>query len=205
MTIEVIFFDYGGVIGLVDRDAVHQLETAYGLQENDLLRCIYTIPEWRAAERGEVDDSVWIAAANAAMDERAGRPVPELHEAWRSTMWRRLDESVVALVKELRSTHRVAMISNSTKRLETELLEPLGVDGLFDVVVNSARLGIAKPDTRIYHYAAEQMGVEPAACVHIDDLPPNVQGAIDAGFSAIHYQGDFPALTASLHALGVDW
>lgn len=202
--IEVIFFDYGGVIGLVDRDEVGRLEAEYGLEENDLLRCIYTIPEWRAAESGEVEDDVWIAAANAAMDAKAGRPVPELHEAWRTTMWRRLDDDVVALAKQLRAKHRVAMISNSTKRLEKELLEPLGVRDLFEVVVNSARVGIAKPDTRIYHHAAEQMGVDPAVCVHIDDLQPNIDGAIEAGFSAIHYQGDFQSLTQSLHALGVD-
>lgn len=205
MTIEVIFFDYGGVIGHVDRDAVGRLEAEYGLAENDLLRCIYTIPEWRAAERGEVEDSVWIEAANAAMDEKAGRPVPALHEAWRMTMWRRLDEKVVALAEALRARHRVAMISNSTKRLEKELLEPLGVHEMFEVVVNSARVGIAKPDTRIYHLAAEQMRVEPAACVHIDDLQPNIDGAIEAGFSAIHYQGDFAALTESLRSLGVEW
>lgn len=204
MTIEVIFFDYGGVIGHVDREAVHRLESAHGLAENDLLRCIYTIPEWKAAERGECDESVWVAAANAAMDEKAGRPVPELHEAWRTTMWRQIDENVVGLAKALRSTHRVAMISNSTLRLEQELLEPLGVHDIFEIVVNSARLGIAKPDTRIYHHAAEQMGVEPAACVHIDDLEPNIEGAIEAGFSAIHYRGDFDSLTASLRALGVD-
>lgn len=205
MTIEVIFFDYGGVIGLVDRDRIRELESAYGLAENDLIRCIYTIPEWRAAERGEVDEAVWIAAANAAIDDKAGRPVPELHEAWRSTMWRRLDENVVALAKRLRASYRIAMISNSTKRLEKDLLEPLGVHDLFEVVVNSARIGIAKPDARIYHHAAERMGVDPALCVHIDDLPPNVDGAIAAGFSAVHYQGDFPALEQSLRGLGLDW
>lgn len=205
MAIEVIFFDYGGVIGHVDREAVGKLESAYGLQENDLLRCIYTIPEWRAAERGEIEDEVWVAAANAAMDEKAGRPVPELHEAWRTVMWRRLDEDVVALAKSLRSKYRVAMISNSTKRLEAELLGPLGVGDLFEVVVNSARLGIAKPDTRIYHHAAEQMRVEPSACVHIDDLPPNVDGAIEAGFAGIHYKGHFPDLAEGLRALGIEW
>lgn len=205
MTIEVIFFDYGGVIGHVDRDEIGKLEAAHGLQENDLLRCIYTIPEWRAVECGEIEDAVWIAAANTAMDEKAGRPVPELHEAWRTTMWRRLDEDVVALAKVLRSKYRVAMISNSTKRLEKELLGPLGVHDLFEVVVNSARVGIAKPDARIYHHAAEQMGVDPSACVHIDDLLPNVEGAVAAGFSAIHYRGHFPDLDQSLRRLGLEW
>jgi putative hydrolase of the HAD superfamily len=73
------------------------------------------------------------------------------------------------------------------------------------VVVNSARVGVAKPDKRIFHVAAERMGVEPAACLHIDDLWPNVQGAREAGFQAIHYDGDFPSLERELRSLGVAW
>lgn len=124
-------------------------------------------------------------------------------------MWRKLDENVVALAKALGSNYRVALISNSTKKgLEKDLLQPLGVHDvhdLFEVVVTSARVGIAKPDTRIYHYAAEQLGVEPSACVHIDDHPPNVDGAIAAGFAAVYYQGDFTALAESLRSLGLEW
>jgi len=206
MVIEAVFFDFGGVIGKLDRDQIRQLEDSYGLQENDLLRSIYGIPEWRQAETGSIPDQQWVDAANRALDEKAGKPVPQLHEEWRQ-LWHQFDDDVVSLIKTLGSdtNYRVGLISNSTKRLEGELLGPTGLGKLFEIVVNSARLGIAKPDTRIYHHAADQMGVAYSACVHIDDLPPNIEGAIEAGFSAIHYEGHFPALVESLHALGVDW
>ena len=76
---------------------------------------------------------------------------------------------------------------------------------MFDVVINSARVGVAKPNPRIYHKAAGALGVEPAACVHIDDVEDNVHGAREAGFAAIHYEGDYPALERELRALGVEW
>ncbi|MCH8813529.1 MAG: HAD family phosphatase [Chloroflexi bacterium] len=204
MVIEAVFFDFGGVIGRLDRDEIRRLESSYGLKENDLLRSIYGIPEWRKAEIGRIPTEEWIAAANRALDEKAGKPVPQLHEDWRQ-MWQGLDEDVVELARALGSRYRVGMISNTTKRLEKEMLEPSGLSDLFEIVVNSARLGIAKPDTRIYHHAADQMNVGYSACVHIDDLQPNIDGAIAAGFSAIHYEGHFPALEKSLRALGVEW
>lgn len=204
MEVKAIFFDYGGVVGRIDRDTVRDLETKHGVPEGELLRSIYAIPEWKEAETGRIEDEVWITAVNRTLDEKAGRPVPELHAEWRG-MWRLIDEDVVALAKALRPKYRVGMISNTTKRLEKELLEPRGLHELFEIVVNSARLGVAKPDAEIYHYAADELGVEREACVHIDDLEPNVQGAIDAGFQSVHYRGHFPDLAAGLRELGVDW
>jgi len=204
VVIEAVFFDFGGVIGKLDRDEIRRLEDSHGLAHGDLIRSVYGIPEWHKAETGRIPDAEWIAAVNRTLDEKAGKPGPQLHEDWRQ-MWHGLDEDVVDLARTLGLRYRVGMISNTTKRLEKEMLEPSGLSDLFEIVVNSGRLGIAKPDTRIYHHAADQMGVEYAACVHIDDLPQNIEGAIEAGFSAIHYEGHFPALEASLRALGVEW
>jgi putative hydrolase of the HAD superfamily len=95
------------------------------------------------------------------------------------------------------------VLSNSTPRLESELLAANGIHDMWDVVINSARVGVAKPDSRIYQIAAERIGVPPEACLHIDDLEPNVRGAEAAGFHAIHHQGDFAELASQLELLGV--
>jgi FMN phosphatase YigB (HAD superfamily) len=47
---------------------------------------------------------------------------------------------------------------------------------------------MAKPDPAIYAIAAERLGLEPAACVFIDDLDRNVEAARAAGMSAVHYR-----------------
>lgn len=202
--VAVVFFDFGGVIARLDREAAGRLEASYGLPEGAMLRALYGIPEWKEVEVGRGSEEGWLEAVGRKLDEFAGRPIPGIREEW-ARIWRSLDEDVVRLAEGLKSRYRVGLISNSTKRLEKELLEGNGIDHLFEVVVNSARVGVAKPDRRIYHLAAERIGVAPAACVHIDDLEQNVQGAREAGFQAVHYTGDYPSLERELRSLGVEW
>ena len=109
------------------------------------------------------------------------------------------------LVQRLRGRYRVGLLSNSTKRLEKQLLDRNGIREMFEVVVNSARVGVAKPDVRIYHHAARLFELEPSACVHIDDFEDNVRGAREAGFQAIHHGGEYAELERELRALGVEW
>jgi putative hydrolase of the HAD superfamily len=54
-----------------------------------------------------------------------------------------------------------------------------------DEAVFSCSVGVAKPDPRIYAIAAEQLGVEPADCLFVDDQPPFVEGALAAGMDAV--------------------
>jgi len=98
----------------------------------------------------------------------------------------------------------VGMISNATKNLEEVLANHHGIIDLFDVVINSARVGMAKPDVRIYHLAAERLGVPASACVFTDDLVHNIEGARAAGMHAFHFQGA-AHLEAELRALGMEW
>lgn len=200
--IRAVFFDFGGVIARLDREEIRRMEERYGLPQGSVLRTLYASPEWLEAQVGRLPDQEWLEAAGRRLDELAGRPIPGIRREWQR-IWRTLDERVVDLARRLRRSYRIGLLSNSTRRLEGELLGPTGLGDLFDVVVNSARVGIAKPDVRIYRLAAERIGAEPTACVHIDDLPANVEGAREAGFHAVHYRGDYSALERELRALGV--
>jgi len=202
--IRAIFFDFGGVVARLDRDLLAAFETRHGLSEGSFIKALYTIPEWKAAELGEETEEAWLEAARRKLDEVAGRPMPDFLEE-RSWMWRRLDEDVVRLIEQLGARYDVGLLSNATFRLDDELSGYHKIDGLFKVIVNSSRVGMAKPDARIYQLAAERIGAEPSACVHIDDLPHNVEGAREAGFRGIHHNGDFAALTSELRTLGVRW
>ena len=59
------------------------------------------------------------------------------------------------------------------------------VNGLFDVVIESSREGIRKPDPRIYEMACEQLGVEPSEVVFLDDLGINLKPAATMGMTTI--------------------
>jgi putative hydrolase of the HAD superfamily len=202
-TIRAVFFDFGGVVARLDRELLARFERRHGLPEGSFLRALYTIPEWKAVEVGEGTEDVWIEAAKRKLDEFAGRVLPEIGEE-RTTMWRTLDADVVRLIRRLGARYDVGLLSNATPRLEDELRDYHGIGDLFKVIVNSSRVGVAKPDVRIYRLAAERMGVEPSACVHIDDLEHNVEGARQAGFYGIHHRGDSAALERDLRSLGVE-
>ena len=202
--VRAIFFDFGGVIARMDRGLLAEMEVRYGLPKGSFIKALYTIPEWKAAEIGEGTEEAWVAAVRRKLDELAGRPLPDIRSEW-AAMWGTLDADVLRLAERLGARYDVGLISNSTPRLEGELRDHHKIDGLFKVIVNSALVGIAKPDSRIYQLAAERMGVAPSACVHIDDLAHNVEGAREAGFQAIHHKGDYATLERELRSLGVRW
>jgi putative hydrolase of the HAD superfamily len=203
-TVRAIFFDFGGVVARLDRELLAEFEARYGLPDGSFLKALYGIPEWKAVEIGEGTEEVWIEAVKRKLDEYAGRALPDIDEE-RATMWRNLDVDVVRLIERLGARYDVGLLSNATPRLEGELRDYHGIDGLFKVIVNSHRVRMAKPDVRIYRLAAERIGVKPSACVHIDDLTQNVDGAREAGFQAIHHTGDYGALEGGLRSLGVEW
>jgi putative hydrolase of the HAD superfamily len=203
MLIQAVFFDYGGVIGRLDRQEMARLEDKYGLPRGGFWHALFEIPEWYEVEVGRSSEREWLKGALDKLYELAGRPIPGIRQDWHH-IWKGVDEGVVSLVRRLRSRYKVGMISNATKNLEDVLANHHGIIDLFDVVINSARVGMAKPDVRIYHLAAERLGVPVSACVFTDDLVHNVEGARAAGMQALHFQ-DVAELERQLRALGVEW
>ena len=203
MTIQAVFFDYGGVIGRLDRQEMAHLEGKYGLPEGGFWDALFEIPEWHEVEVGRSSEREWLRAALDKLYELAGRPIPGIRQDWHH-IWKGIDEEVVSLARALRSRYKVGMISNATKNLEDILENHHGIIDLFDVVINSARVGVAKPDARIYHLAAETLGVPVSVCVFTDDLAQNIEGARAAGMQAFHFQGAAD-MERQLRALGVRW
>src|SRR5262249_10593890 len=56
---------------------------------------------------------------------------------------------------------------------------------LFDIVIESSKVGVRKPDPRIYQMMCEQIGVKAEHCVYLDDLGDNCKGAAGLGMIAI--------------------
>lgn len=203
MTIQAVLFDYGGVVGRLDRQEMAHLEDKYGLPEGGFWHALFEIPEWHKVEVGRGSEREWLRGALDKLYELAGRPIPGIRQDWHH-IWKGIDEEVVSLARKLRPRYKVGMISNATKNLEKVLENHHGIIDIFDVIINSARVGLAKPDVRIYHLAAERLGVPVSACVFIDDLILNVEGARAAGMQAFHFQGAAD-MERQLRALGVEW
>lgn len=105
----------------------------------------------------------------------------------RANLWRAQVPGMVALVRELAARGiAVAVLSNSEGRL-AELLAEIGIADAFAAVIDSGRIGIEKPDRRIFDHALEVLGASGPG-IHIgDSWPADVAGALGAGWRAIWF------------------
>lgn len=90
----------------------------------------------------------------------------------------------------------LAVVSNWDERLGP-LLTRLDLTRYFDALVISARIGLEKPDPRIFHYALDLLDVPPDAAAHVgDNARVDVEGALAAGMKAFHLvrQGGLAAI-----------
>ena len=94
------------------------------------------------------------------------------------------DAPLVGVLRQARRGGlRTALLSNA----DGGGPRPAGWADLFDAVVLSGEVGLAKPDERIYHLVARRLGLVPAECVFVDDLPGNVRCAVAAGMVGVHH------------------
>ncbi len=202
MAIRGLIFDFGGVITNMRWDVARDIETRYELERNTLLRTLYDADDWRAVELGQGDIEAWREAAHQRLEDAAAKKLPYLHEEWRRS-WGLIEENI-ALIKALRPPYRISILSNADSTLEERIEQTLKMRHLFDDVISSAAVGLAKPDERIYRLAAERLGLPVEECVFIDDLDRNVEAARGVGMTAIHFrvhQGD--KLANQLAELGI--
>ncbi|MDB4954567.1 MAG: hypothetical protein JWO36_2136, partial [Myxococcales bacterium] len=102
-------------------------------------------------------------------------------------LWRKPIADMVALARELAARGvRVAVLSNSEGKL-AELLAEIGIADPFVAIIDSGRVGIEKPDPRIFAHALETIGAPSA--VHIgDSWSADIEGARGAGWRSIWYR-----------------
>ncbi|WP_217170102.1 HAD-IA family hydrolase [Streptomyces sp. AC512_CC834] len=168
--------------------AADALEEAHGLPLGALATAAFAPGRLLPAITGRITDAQWRAAVAADLTDTYGS-----HEracaavtAW-SDLLPVVDEEVVALLRQAREVAAVALVSNATTRLECDL-ERQGLADLADTVVNTARIGVAKPDPQVYRIAAGQLGAAADRCLFIDDTAANVVAAREAGMTALHYR-----------------
>ena len=112
------------------------------------------------------------------------------------------DERMLEAVRRIRAAGiRTGLVSNSwgTRRYPRELLGEL-----FDGVVISGEVGIRKPSPEIYALGATSIGLEPRACVFVDDLPFNLAPAAELGMATVHHRGADETLAELERLLRVD-
>lgn len=99
------------------------------------------------------------------------------------------DEDVIDWVKELRKSgkYKLGMLSNVGHGWVEDFFSTQELSELFDDVVLSSDVGLAKPAPRIFDITAERLGFAPVECVMFDDKLSNIDGANTAGMNGILY------------------
>ncbi|WP_157246188.1 HAD family hydrolase [Nonomuraea typhae] len=181
MSFDAVLSDLDGVIRIFDDKVQDEIEARYGLpMRKTAFRPDLIMP----ATLGRITERQWIEALTAELggDERARQAAREFGE-----VPFRVDEEVRAILAKLQETVPLIIVTNAMDTLD-EHLDRLGLTYFADAVVSSAKVGVAKPDRRIYEIGAELAGVAPERCVFIDDRLENVEGARALGMTGIHYR-----------------
>jgi len=197
-----VILDFGGVLWDMGWEASRQLEEEHRLPRGAVFSTLYGSDAWANIQCGVGDPEVWREDAHRALEALAGRSLPRLHETWRARQGPLAQN--IELVRALRPAYRLAILSNADRTLRERLQDGLAVHDLFDDIVCSAEVGIAKPDPAIYAMACARLRLPAAACVFVDDHDVNVRAAEAAGLTAVLHRADRgDDLRSQLAALGV--
>ncbi|MFG6200706.1 HAD family hydrolase [Nonomuraea sp. JJY05] len=181
MPYDAVLCDLDGVLRQFDHAVQAEIEARYGLP---LMRTAFDPALIGPATLGLISEEEWAESVVVALggDERARRAVAEFIAVPFT-----VDEGVRALLAKAQERVPVVLVTNATDTLD-EHLARVGLTHFADAVVSSARVGVAKPDQRIYEIAAEVAGTAPERCLFIDDRLENVEAARSLGMTAVHYR-----------------
>ena len=102
----------------------------------------------------------------------------------------RVNEELVNWIESKRDNYVISLLTNNTSSLDKVLKEKFQIEHLFDFIFNSAEIGIAKPNPKVYHHVLEKTKTEPKNCLFVDDSKENVKTAKELGIKSILFQNN---------------
>jgi putative hydrolase of the HAD superfamily len=188
--IEAVIWDFGGVLTTSPFEAFARFESERGLPLDIIRRtnaANHLENAWAKFERAEVDleafDQLFATESLALGAEVRGREIlPLIAGDLRPEMVNAL-KIVGAKLKTGCITNNLP--ANAIGSLGGRSLYVAEVMALFDHVIESAKIGLRKPDPRIYQMMIEALHVDPKACVYLDDLGVNLKPAREMGMTTI--------------------
>lgn len=191
--LQAVIWDFGGVFTSSPFEAFTQYEIEKGLPE-DFVRSVNAVNiqenAWAKLERSEVTadefDVLFRDESKALGHEVPGKDILGLLSG-------SIRPAVIDALKICKGHVKVGCITNNApvgkgagmSSDEKKAAQVSEIMTLFDHVIESSKLGIRKPDPRIYALMCEALDVEPANCVYLDDLGINLKPARAMGMHTI--------------------
>jgi putative hydrolase of the HAD superfamily len=200
MSYQGLLVDYGGVLTTDLFESFRAFCRDEGLEPDEIRKRFRSDPECRAMlielETGKLPEAEFEPRFAAVLGVDGASLIDRLF-AGSSPDQPMLD----AVLRARRAGIRTGLISNSwgTRRYDRAQLGEL-----FDGVVISGEVGIRKPAPEIYQLGAERIGLQPAECVFVDDLPFNLEPAAELGMATVHHVRTPETIGELARLLGVD-
>ena len=208
--IEAVIWDFGGVFTASPFEAFERYEREKGIPVGVIRKINSTNHEnnaWAMFERSDIDfagfDAAYTAEALALGYQIPGRDVVALLAG-------EFRPEMIEALRRIKTRFKTGCITNNMPAdaagggtaahrsiYAREIME------MFDVVIESSKIGIRKPDPRIYQMMCEKLGVQPDACVYLDDLGGNLKPARAMGMTTIKVVSGPQAITELETATGM--
>lgn len=192
-TLQAVIWDFGGVLTSSPFEAFNRYEEEKGLPA-DFIRSVNArngdTNAWAKLEQSKVTadefDALFREESKALGHEVPGKDILGLLSG-------RLRPRVVEALKHAKGQVKVGCITNNAPvgkgagmtDDDARAAEVAKVFDIFDEVIESSKLGIRKPDPRIYALMCEALDVDPQHCVYLDDLGINLKPARAMGMTTI--------------------
>ena len=210
--IEAVVSDFGGVLTNRLIEAFLAFQDHSGISMEQLGRGMQAVAERDGEyplfrlERGELSEREFLENLSWGLERELGHR-PTLHR-FREVYFEalRANEPMLDLMRELQGGgYRLAILTNNVREWEPLWRAKLPVDEIFEVVVDSAWVGMRKPEPEIYLLTLELLGgVAPERSLFVDDNELNVEAARELGMHAVHFRSNEQAIPEIRSALALE-
>ena len=190
-----IIFDFGGVILNLDYQRTIDAFIKIGLKdfENNYSQLQQT-DLFDQFERGEITPSDFRSGLRSAFEKDVD--TAQLDDAWNAML---LDLPIerLNLLNRIREEKKISLLSNTNEihvqAFESQLKMEHGINDLsqfFDTVYYSCRVGMRKPENRIFEMVLQKENYLASETLFIDDSPQHIEGAKKVGLHTYHLRAD---------------
>ncbi len=218
MAIRCVICDFGGVLTTPLVGSFMAFQDQTGIPTEALGSAMARITERDGAhplyelEKGHITEHDFLAQLRVELAVELDHE-PELHD-FKEIYFKALnpnDEMIAEMRAARESGFRMAMLTNNVREWEPLWRSMLPVDEIFELVVDSAFVGMRKPEPEIYHLTLERIrhhdpeelgDLEFSECLFIDDFEVNCDAARELGINAVRFVSNDQALGEIRAALG---
>jgi putative hydrolase of the HAD superfamily len=206
--IKAVISDFGGVLTTPLVQSFMAFQDKTGITTEVLGKAMQAVTEANGdnplfeMERGEITEVAFLEKLTEGLEPLLGHR-PEMHR-FKEIYFEALEPNpaMIELMRELKADgYRMAMLTNNVREWEPLWRPMLPVDEIFETVVDSGFVGCRKPESEIYSITLERIGMAAGACLFVDDVLVNCEGAEKAGMSAVHFQDNEQAIAGVRAAL----